>query len=580
MGHGEARTIDEWNRRVRDGSVARAAQDRVRWWPLLAVMVGLAVALTPLGHAAQAEPAATTASSGTEPVTFDDPLLPLQWHLDRTRTRQAWSLTPGLSRVTIAVIDTGVDPDHPDLDGAFWTDASGANGFDYVSGGSTTYASPEADWHGTAVAGVAAARADDGFGMAGVAPGVRVMVRRIYVSDSLDTPPSISGFGAAAQAIRDAAAAGADVILVTWGGTQPNDDLADAITATGVPVVAAAGNDGRDLDGPGTRRYPAAYQLPNLVSVAASDRDGALLDNGRVASNFGELRVDLAAPGEDIISLAPGAAHRLFEGTSFAAPQVAGALALGRSLAPAASTGELLGELLRTVRRTPELTGRVASGGELDTYAFLQALERPVCRPDLPPTVFEDVNRRSVHVANVDCVVFYGVSQGVTSARFEPARRITRGEMASFLARSLRASGIELPDLSPERRFPDSDGSVHADAIDVIAELGITVGRTDGTFGPNERVPRGQMTTFLVRTLELMTATTYEVDRRWFEDIDGHTHERHIRIARDLGITTGGSQAGAFEPDRNVARAQMASFVARMLDAAGRQGVEVRPVAP
>jgi len=534
----------------------------------------LMLALPLTAQAQDVEPASD------DPVThaYDDPLLDLQWNLERTRTIEAWALTPGRSSVTVAVIDTGVDHTHTDLDGAFWADASGANGYDYIRGTRNTFVSADEDWHGTAVAGVLGARADDGFGMAGAAPGVSVMVRRIYASTSLDDAPNIEGYASAAQAIRDAGAAGADVILVTWGGTQPNDELAATIAEVGVPVVAAAGNGGRDLDAPsGTKRYPAAYQLPNLVTVAATGRDGHMLDNERVASNYGGTAVDLAAPGEDIVSLAGHDAHAYYEGTSFAAPQVAAALGLGRSLAPAATSGELISELLRTVRRSSALSDKVASGGELDVLAFLQALERPVCSPDLPPTSFEDVHRSSVHIANVDCAAFYGIARGVSTTQFLPARSITRGEMASFIARSLRAAGIELP-VPEERIFPDTEGSVHADAIDVIASVGISLGRSDGTYGPDKRVPRGQMATFLVRTMQLLTDQTYEADRRWFNDIDGHTHEDAIRIARDLGITTGGSHAGSFDPNLYVSRDQMASFVARTLDAAGRQSVQFRPV--
>jgi len=550
---------------------------------VVAVVLALVAALLAVPaaeHPAVAQDATPAQSGDPDPVLFDDPLLEFQWYLDRTRTREAWSLTPGLSSVTIGVIDTGVDAAHQDLDGAFWIDSDGANGYDYLRGTSVTYVGADRDWHGTAVAGVVGARADDGYGIAGVAPGVSLLVARIYESASTEVAPRIEGYASAAQAIADVADAGADVILLTWGGTEPNDELFDAIAAVDVPVVVAAGNDGVDLSGSSLQRYPAAYQLPNLVTVAASERNGELLDNGRLSSNYGFEVVDIAAPGVDIVSLAAEGQHQLFEGTSFAAPQVAAALGLGRSFAPAATTGELIGELLRTARRSPALNGKVASGGELDALAFLQALERPVCTPGLPPTVFDDVSRRSVHVANIDCVVFHRVSLGVSSSTFIPARRITRGEMASFLARSLRAAGYDPEPLPLDRAFPDTGGSVHADAIDTIAAAGITVGRTDGTYAPNERVPRGQMTTFLVRTVELLTDQELAVDRQWFSDIDGHTHERSIRIARDVGITIGGSQAGAFDPDSNVSRAQMASFVARMLDALGRQGITVRQLPP
>lgn len=521
---------------------------------------------------------AQTLSRSDEIVTVevDDPLVPFQWHLDRTRVREAWALTQGSSQVTIAVVDTGVESGHRDLADAFWSEpGSGAAGYDYLGASSDIYVGPVEDEHGTAVVGVAAARANDGYGIAGVAPGVRVMVRRIYAGTEANSTPRMIGYADAPRAIREAAEAGADVILLTWGGTQPDDALFEAIQTAGVPVVAAAGNDGWDLSSGGSKRYPAAYELPNLVTVAATDMDRELFDNGTLASNYGLDTVDIAAPGEGIVSILAGGQHAYFDGTSFAAPQVAAALALGRSLAPRASSSELVGALLRTARRAPALTGAVGSGGELDVLAFLSSLERPVCLPEIPPTIFEDYDRRSVHVLNVDCIVWYRLSQGVEPGLFAPARRVTRAEMASFIARTLTAAGYEPPEEIPQR-FADTAGSVHADAIHLIAAAGITQGQPDGTFGPGVRVTRAQMATFVVRTVELLTEEEVLGERGWFDDIAGNYHERNINVARELGITLGGSASGSFEPDRTMSRAQMASFLARSLDSLGRRGIEVR----
>jgi serine protease len=563
-----------------------------------ALVLGLIVPVSPEAASAQevVQPAELT------PVQTDDPLLEDQWHLERTRVREAWALTQGSSQVTIAVIDTGVDPRHRDLAGALWSNPDGGGaGFDYLRWVRTTHVSPDQDWHGTAVAGVAAARSNDGYGMAGVAPGVKVMVRRIYASTSGSAVPTIVGATEAPRAIRDAVTDGADVILLTWGSDQPDPALFEAIRTAGVPVVAAAGNDGWDLSGTGPKRYPAAYKLPNLVTVAATDRDRQLFSDGTLASNFGADTVDLAAPGQHIVSLVDGGGHAYFFGTSFAAPQVAGALALGRSLAPGASTSELVGTLVSTARGSSGLTGRVISGGELDVLAFLQSLDRPVCDPGLPPAMFDDYDNTNVHADNVACVVFHRISQGVAPGLFAPSRRITRGEMASFLARTLVAAGYEPPPVPPvapsasgsstgepiqvsevievpPRRFTDTGGSVHADAIDLVAIAGVAQGRSDGTFGPGERVSRAQMATFVVRTVELLTDQSFTDERVWFDDTTGHFHERNINVARGLGITLGGTDPRRFEPERTMTRAQMASFVARTLDALGRRGIDVSPV--
>lgn len=547
------------------------------------------VAVLLLGLMVPAPPAATAVDDAEAPaadlellvdtpglVTVDDPLRDLQWYLDRTRASQAWSLGFGDPRVTVAVIDTGVDPDHRDLQGAFWQDpVTGRVGFDHLGGSFVTYVGAVEDWHGTAIAGIIAARANDGHGIAGVAPEVRVMVQRIYESESEDTPPSQATYARAVRAIDAALAGGADVLVLAWGGTAPNPALFDAIRTAGVPVVAAAGNDGQDLStDPEVTRYPAMYRLPNLVTVAATDRSGRLLDNERLATNYGVRHVDLAAPGVDILSTAAGGGHRFYEGTSFAAPQVAAALALGRSVAPGVPASGLVSTLVSTTRRRADLAGRVTSGGELDVAAFLDALSRPACTDDLPPRIFSDVARTSTHVRSIDCIAVYGITSGIDADRFAPRRTITRAEMAAFLERLLVASGYAVPAEVPSA-FTDTADSIHARAIDVVADAGIASGIGDGRFGPSEPVTRAQMAAFVVRTIELLADATFTSEAEWFDDIVGNPHERSILVSRDLGITRGTGQLRTFEPYRDLTREQMATFLAQTMDALGRLGVTV-----
>jgi hypothetical protein len=508
-------------------------------------------------------------------VTVNDPLRRLQWHLDRTEVPAAWALTRGDPDVTIAIIDTGVDDRHGDLRGAFWRDpVSGAFGFNHVDGSFETFISQASDWHGTAVAGVAAARADDRFGIAGVAPRVELMVHRIYASSAVNVPPTQTSYSNAVLAIQDAVAAGADVLLLTWGGTTANAELQAAIRHAGVPVVAAAGNDGQNLSGsPAVRRYPAMYQLPNLVTVAASDRSDSILANDRIASNYGVNHVEIAAPGEDIVSLS-GSGHALFEGTSFAAPQVAAALALGRSIAPNATANGLVAALLRSARRSPNLADKVTTGGVLDVAAFLRSVDRPACGIDLPPTTFVDLSRSSPHAENIDCVVWYRVAVGIDAERFAPRRTITRGEMATFIARTLEAAGYDTTS-APRSSFSDTAGTTHERSIDIVTAAGIAKGTGGDRFEPNRSVTRGQMATFVVGAVETLVATELTSTRLWFDDVAGTTHERSILIARELEISLGTSDPRIFEPNRDMTREQMASFIARTLDALGRQGVTV-----
>ncbi len=559
------------------GSAARGRR------PLFGVALVLALAML----AALAPPTAfvpPAVAAPDDPTTVDDTLRSLQWYLDRIRAPEAWATTRGDAEVTIALIDTGVDPDHPDLEGAFWKDPrTGANGFDHLEGGFNTYRGSVEDWHGTAVAGVAVATADNNYGIAGVAPDVKLMVRRIYESTSLDAAPTQTSYALAVEAIEASVEDGADVILITWGGRVPNAELEAAIRGAGVPVVAAAGNDGQDLSGePTIERYPAMYSMANLVTVAASDRDNQLLNDERSATNYGERHVDIAAPGDSIVSLVAGGDHGIFDGTSLAAPQVAAALALGRTVAPGTGANELVGTLIGTARRTTGLRGKVTSGGLLDVRAFLEAVQRPVCDGTYPPSTFDDVSRTAVHVDGIDCVTWYGIAVGVGDNRFAPDRTITRGEMASFLARTLDRSGYELPvdepavgDQPAEPLFTDIAGTTHEDSITLLAEAGIVSGVGDGLFAPRRTVTRAQMATFLVATVEALLERDLVAGGDWFDDTGGSVHAPQIDVARELQITLGTSDPRLYDPSREVIRAQMSSFMARTLDLLGREGVTV-----
>ncbi len=252
---------------------------------------------------------------------------------------EAWPLATGAG-VTVAVLDDGVDFSNPELQGQAWvnpgesgTDASGAdkatngvdddgNGFvDDVNGvnlcgdaASGVLHVPGTDWHGSAVASVLAAAAD-GAGMVGVAPDARIMAVRWL-------EPACSTVSYAIDAIDYAIASGAHVINASWGTYEDSFALRDAIQRgadAGVLIVAAAGNEGSQL-----LLYPAAYDVPNVVSVAAIGPDGSLAD----FSSYGPT-VDLAAPGLAILAIdVIDDGYGLVDGTSFAAPLVAGVAAL------------------------------------------------------------------------------------------------------------------------------------------------------------------------------------------------------------------------------------------------------------
>jgi len=281
--------------------------------PLNAVIVSLPPAAAPLPPSpavAAAEPDFLVVALQSAPL--DDPLYPQQWALPVIGAPAAWAALPaGAPPVTVAVIDSGICADHPDLAGR------ALPGWDFVEND----ADPQDPFgHGCAVAGVIAA-AHDGAGMAGVAPNARILPLRVLDAQGVGTYSNV------AAAIAQAADQGAQIINLSLGGSSPSTVLADAVDyalARGATVIAAAGNTG------GSVLYPAA--LAPVVAVASVDPN---LQRSSFSSYGPEI--DLYAPGRDILVTRPGGAYAALSGTSFAAPQVAGVaaleLALGRRLA-------------------------------------------------------------------------------------------------------------------------------------------------------------------------------------------------------------------------------------------------------
>ncbi len=220
----------------------------------------------------------------------------------------AWTKTQGNANVVIAVIDTGVDYEHSDIVKNIWTnpdeipgngrddDRNGfvddANGWDFAEEDNTP---SDPHGHGTHVAGTIGAVGNNELGISGVMWNVKIMPIRY-----LDSAARGDMVGAV-RSIEYAILNGAHIINASWGGDEFSLLLRDVIMTAheeGVIFVAAAGNDdGSNNDGAPT--YPASYDLPNIISVAATGQDGLLAD----FSNVGPTSVDLAAPGVDIISL-------------------------------------------------------------------------------------------------------------------------------------------------------------------------------------------------------------------------------------------------------------------------------------
>jgi type VII secretion-associated serine protease mycosin len=278
--------------RSRAVQAVEAAQDRSN---VVAVSVDTRM------HLADATDPALTATT-----VSNDPMRSSQWALDRLKAETAWGQADGTGAV-VAVVDTGVDASHPDLAGRLT-----AAGADYVSGSGDGHTDPQS--HGTHVAGIIAAISGNRVGTAGLAPDARVMPVRVLDADGSGWSSDI------AKGIIFATDHGADVVNLSLGG--PNADSAtrtavEYAVSHGVVVVAAAGNARNDGN---QTNYPAAY--PDVVAVASTTQ----ADTSSSFSNTGAY-VDVAAPGERILSTVPGG-YAYMSGTSMATPYTAAAAAL------------------------------------------------------------------------------------------------------------------------------------------------------------------------------------------------------------------------------------------------------------
>jgi hypothetical protein len=323
----------------------------------------------------------------------NDPLLPKQWYAAQNRSFDAWTEPPPLAAVRVAVIDSGVDGTHPELRGRIAAAKS------FVKGSATV----DTQGHGTFVAGLIAARTNDGIGIAGLAPPAQLLVAKVV------GPQSSIPVEAEAKAIRWAVANGARVINMSLSGPRdpgnPSRDTyskleADAVAyavSKGVLVVAAVGNSDQSPAQPWPyASWPAA--LPHVIGVSALTRRGGV----PAFSNRDPQFNDIAAPGEDILSTLPLALtakspecaeqgysscgpdeYRSAEGTSFATPQVTAAAAMIIATSPGLAPDQVMTLLEQSAVDARPANGcfvctvghdRFTGSGKLDQTAAIELL--------------------------------------------------------------------------------------------------------------------------------------------------------------------------------------------------------------
>ncbi len=291
----------------------------------------------------------------------------------------AWDITTGSNQVVVVVADSGVQYTHPDLAANMWVNPNphidgtydGTYGADFSAdnSGATSDDPMDIDGHGTHCAGIIAAVGNNGIGLSGVAWNAKILALKLMrPSKEFTDSDTLSGISYILKKKRR----GVNIVAVSasYGGPARNPLVLDQIVQlgqAGIVWVAAAGNDAQNNDVSRVREMVASADLPNIISVAATNSTGGLAD----FSHFGRRTVDLGAPGFNINSTYLGSIYKVLNGTSMATPFVSGSLALLAAKYPTDTGWTRIRRVLSTVDSLPALASKVLTGGRLNVAAAL-----------------------------------------------------------------------------------------------------------------------------------------------------------------------------------------------------------------
>jgi subtilisin family serine protease/fibronectin type 3 domain-containing protein len=313
----------------------------------------------------------------------NDPSASYQWYLDTINVLPAWGYTKG-EGVVVAVIDSGIWIDHPDLQANIWTNLDEIpnngiddddNGFIDDVHGWNDNSSINTRSHGTHVTGIIGAVGDNGIGVIGIAPNVQILSINRTSNDYSTSDGGIAAINYVIK-LKTECNENIKVINASFGAPSNRSKIYSTVLSVagdaGIVFVAGAGNNASDNDV--LPFYPASYNdLPNVISVASTDTNDSLSS----FSNYGINSVDLAAPGDSIVSTAT-LDYVTMSGTSMAAPMVTATVALLASLHPDWTPAQIKAAILDTVDPLPSLDGKVKTGGRLNVGdAVTQSLLPP-----------------------------------------------------------------------------------------------------------------------------------------------------------------------------------------------------------
>ncbi len=314
-------------------------------------------------------------------------LMSKAWGLNSTHgiaASKAWSKMNqdcSKSKVVVAVIDTGINANHPALKDSIWLNPKEKSGKAGADNDNNGFANDVSGWdfasnsgkiidqhgHGTHIAGIIAANGDGVHYFKGVCPGVKIMSLRYYNPKGT----GLDNLKNTVRAINYAVDNGATIINYSGGGAEYSKEEFEALKRAedkGILVVAAAGNERSNADK--NLYYPAAYALKNIISVTAINEKGEVLPS----SNWGVEKVHLAAPGQNILSTDNTGGYTFMTGTSQATAFVTGVAALLMTEKPSLSFAEVKTTIETSAKKYPQLVGKTKTGAQADAFAAIEKI--------------------------------------------------------------------------------------------------------------------------------------------------------------------------------------------------------------
>jgi subtilisin family serine protease/subtilisin-like proprotein convertase family protein len=418
----------------------------------------------------------------TASLVPNDPSFSSQWGLNNTGQTggvadadidapEAWDVATGDGSVVVAVIDTGVDWTHPDLDGNIWvnSDETAGNGIDDDNNGfiddirgwdfvNNDNNPMDDNGHGSHVAGIIGAEGNNGTGVSGVIWDVQIMpVKFLNASGS----GSLSN---AVLALNYAVNNGASISNNSWGGGgyyQPMFDALVAAQSSGHIFVAAAGNASSNNDT--TANYPSNYNLDNVVAVASTTSTDGLSS----FSNYGANTVELGAPGSSIYSTYKTGGYATLSGTSMATPFVTGAMALVKNQHPDWGYRQIIDQVLNNTDPIASLQGKTITGGRLNLYKALTGGQSPgdTLGPKVTAAAFSGVAANSFDRLRVT------FNEAIDPNSFDPS------DIASF-----QLNGTDIPNMSYQVNPVSGSGDKQ---FDITFAAQFSTGTYTMTIGPN-----------------------------------------------------------------------------------------------